>query len=286
MNSAIVARLNAPFPEASSLRDKLLGALVTGCFIAAFLVVFQPFGFHSAPNPGVLGCAFGAVTVISMISYELFFRYVLKIRTDVPSWSLWKWLCNVTGLLTWIAVGNFTLLAILYPSNTLSFAHFFVVWRNTALIGLIPTTVFGLLVQLRAKEHFRAQARELSAPVNPALSALTVEFTVNQEETLSLNADDILYIEAMQNYIAVYFFKFGEGVVGKAVVRDTLQNALVKLSGATIVRCHRSYLVNYTKVIDIVGNAQGLKLSLAGLEADTNITVSRSYVADFRALMA
>lgn len=280
------ARLNEPFPEASRFRDKLLGAAGTGGFIAAFLIVFQPFGFHTAPNPGALASAFGAVTTIAMVSYEVFFRLLLKIKTDVPSWTLWKWLTSVAGLLTWIALGNFTLLAILYPGYTQSAEYFLLVWRNTVLIGLIPTAVFGLLVQLRATEHFRAQAKELHRPTSHANQTLTVEFSLNQEQTLALCADDVLYIEAMQNYISVYYFERGQDLVEKAIVRDTLQNALTQLIGSTTVRCHRSYLVNYTKVVDISGNAQGLKLSLAHLETDVTIPVSRSYVADFRALMA
>jgi DNA-binding LytR/AlgR family response regulator len=47
-----------------------------------------------------------------------------------------------------------------------------------------------------------------------------------------------------------------------------------------IKRCHRSYIINESKIVSVRGNAQGLKLSLSNVEEE--VPVSRSYLYLFR----
>ena len=59
---------------------------------------------------------------------------------------------------------------------------------------------------------------------------------------------------------------------------NTLHMSLqqVKLPNFHIIRCHRSFVVNLDHVIEVGGNAQGLKLHLNMLE--DYIPVSRKYI--------
>ena len=93
---------------------------------------------------------------------------------------------------------------------------------------------------------------------------------------LELNIQELLYVEAMQNY-AMIFLADGSS----QIVRSTLKFLESTLSPYHIIRTHRSYLVNLKNVKMVSGNAQGLKLSLQG--TDTIVPVSRSYIASVKA---
>ncbi|MEM9261690.1 MAG: LytTR family DNA-binding domain-containing protein, partial [Bacteroidota bacterium] len=66
-------------------------------------------------------------------------------------------------------------------------------------------------------------------------------------------------------------------------IRATLSGLEQQLRASTILRCHRSYLVNPNHIRQARGNAQGLRLSLVALEEE--VPVSRAYVSQLRALM-
>jgi DNA-binding LytR/AlgR family response regulator len=54
-------------------------------------------------------------------------------------------------------------------------------------------------------------------------------------------------------------------------------------SGHDFFRCHRTYIVNTSKIADVSGNAQGLKLEIE--KTEFKIPVSRSQIPEFKKLM-
>ena len=68
-----------------------------------------------------------------------------------------------------------------------------------------------------------------------------------------------------------------ENTLKKVTYRVTLSSLEIQLKEASsLIRCHRSYLVNLNKVKNISGNAQGLKLEL--INQSEIIPVSRNYI--------
>jgi hypothetical protein len=254
-------------------------------FIAAFLYFFKPFGMHREPHPELVCLAYGGVTFFCCTTHNWFLTYALRIETDSPNWSLWKWSLSMLGLLVWIAVGNVCLMDWLYPHFQLTWASFLVMLRDTLLLGTIPVVVSGLLIQLRAARRFQAEAQTLDSKPKPEPNTeadeQTITFAVSAEQNQTLTCDQIAYVQAMQNYVVVHYHTRSGGTE-KMTVRDTISNTLQALVGSSVVRCHRSYLVNYAKVAQVEGNAQGLKLRLSGF-ADVSVPVSRSYVPEFKA---
>ncbi len=62
--------LNRPFPYDTSIFNKWKIALVFGSFIAAFLIVFAPFGLHEVP--AYLRATYGVVTFFALESSRCF----------------------------------------------------------------------------------------------------------------------------------------------------------------------------------------------------------------------
>ncbi len=292
MLKSLIAKLNDPFPESAFGKEKVIEVCYVGLFVAGFLFLFNPFGLQNMPlGIAISSLIFGLITVVFGVSYYWFCFAILKLKTDVPSWTLWKWLIFTSLMTCWIAVGNFGYLVLSVPEN-FDISYFPRMLQYTIMVGITPIVVGGLLTQLNAAKRNQIQAEEIlkqeSAEVTPTEDKLVV-FDVNNEKTLQLHSDDILFIEAMQNYLMVhYIIKHADDDTQNAmdhqIIRSTLSRAAEKTRNTGLVRCHRSFIVNPRHVINITGNAQGLKLQLNATQR-REIPVSRSYLVSFKAAM-
>lgn len=286
MLSNILRKLNEPFPEQLSGISVLKETLFIGLFVALFLYIFNPFGLQNMPQGVALSSAiFGLITVLFSLLFKLFVVHALKIQTDLPSWTLLKWLIMTSLMVCWVAIGNFTFLIASLPNN-FGLQDFPKMLQSTIMVGITPIVVSGMLIQLRAARKNTEYASQLTAENSPSSSSTVansqrVNFTVSNGDGLDVAVNDILAIEAMQNYLMVFHYSTSNQSVQQTMIRSTLANALAQLEGTDIRQCHRSYLVNLSKVDVIDGNAQGLKLTINGLINKT-IPVSRRYISVFK----
>ena len=94
-------------------------------------------------------------------------------------------------------------------------------------------------------------------------------------ETLSIQCDQILFIQAEVNYSRIVWI---EGKQRKEkVLRATLKTLEEQLSGTNIMRCHRSYLFNASQYT-LSGNSRGYKLK--SVTDPFEIPVSRAMSRD------
>ena len=101
----------------------------------------------------------------------------------------------------------------------------------------------------------------------------------NQGDVLEIDADSVLAVQALDNYVNVFYEQ--KGRLQTAMLRNTLTN--IADQAATVpdlYRSHRGWLVNTKRVIRVDGNAQGLKLTVEHLP--NKVPVSRSNIAGYR----
>jgi DNA-binding LytR/AlgR family response regulator len=99
-----------------------------------------------------------------------------------------------------------------------------------------------------------------------------------------LGLNDLLFARAADNYVEVHHLRAGQP--RRTVLRNSLKalgDALLP-HGDRFLRCHKSHLVDLHKVQRVSGNAQGLRLHLAGVEEP--IPVSRQLTATVRERLA
>ena len=84
--------------------------------------------------------------------------------------------------------------------------------------------------------------------------------------------DDILYLEALGDYVKVFTTE------KRHMVLATLKSFEEKLSGQGFMRVHRSYIINLKKV-------QGFARNTVVVEG-TDIPVSRSYKAELKEVLS
>ena len=108
-------------------------------------------------------------------------------------------------------------------------------------------------------------------------SVLTL--TGSTSETVTLQIQHLLYIEAVGNYVKIY--QLNEGQVRSDLLRTTSKQIEADLSGyPMIVRCHRAFLVNLQQVEQIISKSGSMQLLIK--HSHETIPVSRSNVAQVK----
>jgi hypothetical protein len=146
--------------------------------------------------------------------------------------------------------------------------------RNTALVLLLPYSIMWLYFSWRDKKE---QIEKMAGI--PALSGNVRDmipfFDDKSVLKFSVKKENLLYLESAENYVTICYLN--KGKMSKYLLRDTLKKMEENFSGTEIIRCHRSYMVNFEKVKVIRKEKDGLKLELDAPSA-IDIPVSKTYV--------
>jgi len=145
--------------------------------------------------------------------------------------------------------------------------------RHTSLTLLLPYTMLWLWFswhdsKLRLQEISEQPDGSGQKPMIPLRDEKGVL-------RLSLKRSDILYMQASDNYVTVWYQS--QSKVTKFMLRNTLKTMEDELKQESIIRCHRSYLVNIGNVKLIRREKEGLALELDSTPAST-VPVSRTYM--------
>lgn len=98
-------------------------------------------------------------------------------------------------------------------------------------------------------------------------------------ESLTIEPNDIIYIESIANYINIVYFKDSE--LCQKRIRSSLKDIESVLESHTyIVHIHRAFLVNIRFITQVTGNSAGYKVELFG--CDKVLPVSKSNVQLFK----
>lgn len=280
----ILKNLSRPFPEEGNFKKQLRSFAGVAFFIFAVLYFMRPFGLTGGGKSLLLvTLGFGLVSFVVPLLYYVLFAYVLKIKRNVPGWTLGKWILYMLGLLLCISFGNFSYVLWLYPGYTAFDWHTFLnMAYATVSLGLIPVFFTGFVIQRRAERlnTEAATAIQKRKPPLPEEQAITL-VSYNEKQTLTAKESEILWLESRQNYVTVFHLK--DDAITETTLRNTLKSMGEQLPPAVFLRCHQSFIVNTDLIEKAEGNAQGLRLTLRG-GAGTEVPVSRRYVNDLRAV--
>ncbi|MEO0734569.1 MAG: LytTR family DNA-binding domain-containing protein, partial [Bacteroidota bacterium] len=239
----------------------------------------RPQGIHLAGNPLLKCLGYGLVTFLVGVAYAFVTTRLLGWKKCGPNWTLGRWILDCGLLLACISVGNF-----FFYNATVGWSAFHIlvlagISVPTVLIGLFPIAASGMAIQLRAeREHQRVAGQVLLATAGQHSSVTRSRLTALGDGSFTVDAATLLFCESRQNYVRCVYLS--EGEVREQTIRATLTGVAEQLRGSTLLRCHRSYLVNVEHIRQAQGNAQGLRLELIG--TDEEVPVSRTYVSVLR----
>jgi hypothetical protein len=143
---------------------------------------------------------------------------------------------------------------------------------NTALVLLLPYTILLLYFSRREQERrLRRIEEEKETTGKPNVLSFRDE---KGELRLSLSRASLLYIASSDNYVVIWYLN--KGKVTRYLLRNTLKALEEQLADSTILRCHRSYMVNFDHVKVIRRGKEGVYLEL-GIEKMPDIPISKTY---------
>ncbi len=270
--------LAKPFPQEESFLGSVRIIALICVFVVLFLYIFKPFGIHTMESKQLLICVgFGVVSFLASVLYELIIVFVLKIKGAAANFTFGKWIIYLVGVMFFISLANFLFVRIVV-FGYIEWALFPYMVRGTLAIGIFPIVTMGALALLRQEKKYQTIAEEINQK-DASSSSRNLDATSKGEHIFDIPLDQVRYVEAMQNYIKIGYLDT-QGQLQEKMERATLKSLLAEPLNQSILRCHRSFLVNRGSIVSTSGNAQGLLLSLAG--CDKQVPVSRSYISSFR----
>ena len=144
---------------------------------------------------------------------------------------------------------------------------------NTSLVLLLPYSVLHFYFSYQEKER---QLRLLEEDRAEAANILWVFsfYDEKHELRLSVKRTNLLYIESADNYVCIWYLN--KGVLTKFMLRNSLKSIEESLAETNVLRCHRSYMVNFDQVKVIRREKDGIYLEL-GVEKVPDIPISKTY---------
>jgi len=145
------------------------------------------------------------------------------------------------------------------------------------LIVAIPYSIITLYAAYRDKtEELEMLQYELSLAGEPSVAypSLVNLYDYNGTLKLTINSDSLYYMESQDNYVKIYYEN--QGKLLSYMLRCRTKAIEENLAETSMVRCHRSYMVNVMKINHIKKGGKARYIVLTN-EDIKPIPVSKSY---------
>ena len=268
------------YPAPRPVLKSLIIAVLSGLFIALFLLYFKPFNLHLNTDGNMVFhmSFFGCITTFVLLFFLFVFPLLLPNLFSDKNWKLGYQV--ILNMLILIVIATFNSIYSNYM-NSIPFGwdSYWLILSRTSVLGILPIAFitfsdYYLKVKsslnsasniIKNKKEFLKDLKEVTHQISTDLKS----------ETFSFKENDFNYAIAVGNYIDMC--SLDENTLKKVTYRVTLSSFEIQVKeSSNLIRCHRSYLVNLNKVKNISGNAQGLKLEL--INQSEIIPVSRNYI--------
>lgn len=269
-----------PYPFPTTYKSKFLISIGFGLFIFLFLLIFTPFNFRDLKDEVLYFALMYGIITTSILLLNLLLAPVIFTNIFNPNkWTIYKMIIYVLEIMLIISFANWffsNLHGNFFAKKGNSFLFFITV---TFLVGIFPLFIYVYITERVANKKYQNIADNISKAQkinqNSDNGKKQIIFVgENKREKLTLLLNDFLCISSEKNYANIIYLKDGE--IKNVLFRTSLNKIEAQLSDyKSIVRCHKSYIVNTKQVEKIQGNARSYLLKIPKL--DFLIPVSRNF---------
>lgn len=269
--------LNTPIPPYLNEKKNTVALVVfTAIFAVGFINIYSPFEVSSWQKKTDL-TLFTFSTFIALVGMLIVVvsRMLMYHFYKNKSLILWKYLVWIFGELACMALFYSLFLKLALKDERLFTELLELNLKNVSLILLLPYTISWLYFAWQDKKEQVEKIEETTVAAGSSSLDMIAFYDEKQELRLSVQKESLLYLESAENYVSICYLN--KGKVSKYLLRNTLKKMEDLFSGSEIIRCHRSYMVNFMKVKIIRKDKDGLVLELDSPTA-LDIPVSKTYV--------
>ena len=285
--------MNKSHKETISIR------FISTAFMVLAIAIFKPFGLEVWQWQAYIHllCIF-ALGLISCFITEIILRYILRMPRSydrgvsyIIGRNLRFQLINTPLVALLICLYRHFAMSSLVESNQLSPSNYL---ETLAIIAFLSFAI-GLYWRFKFRSRYLAaeleETRQLNEQLKKTQNALVkgdapqeasdtqVVLSGTTNESVSLDITNLLYIEAVGNYVKVC--QLLDGNVKTDMLRATSKQMEENLQAyPLIVRCHRAFLVNLGQVEQIVSNSRTMQLVMK--HSHDAIPVSRSNMSQIK----
>ena len=272
--------LSQPYPIYDSAKRRWIIILGMGIFVYLFLLFFRPFGLNTLPRDSAhiillgYGIICSCILFIDLIVVPFLFPSLFK----EEKWTVWKEIIYILWNISTIGFGNAFYTNWHWKTN-LTMQWLINFQLMTLMVAILPVSALVLIKYITLLRKNLKETVALSQTMNhkKRLDAFKDEMIMlsaeNPRDNIMLPANDLMFINAADNYIEVHYLENGNAK--KKLIRSSLKNARNDLKAYTaFYRCHRAWIVNLDMVKSITGNSQGYRLLMENSELQ--IPVSRN----------
>ena len=283
---------------------------VSCAFMVLAIAIFKPFGLGVWQWQAYIHLlAIFALGMFSCFLTEVILRYIVRMPRSydrgisyIISRNLRFQCINTTLVSLLICIYRHFAMSSLVEGNKLSLSNYL----ETLVIIAFLSFAIGLYWRFKFRSRYLAAELEETRQMNEQLkklqtlntgaprqteddlpigdtdqdSQITLEGTTNEHVTLDIS--DLLYIEAVGNYVKVCKLQGNEAHAN--MLRATMKQMEDALEAyPMIVRCHRAFMVNLAQVEQISSNSRAMQLVMR--HSHDAIPVSRSNVNKLKELL-
>jgi len=248
--------------------------LFTAIFALIFINVYSPFGIGSFKvnqwQPLVYSSIITLTGVLVVVVSRLIMYYVSK-KKSISYWNYFVW---VFAEVFFMAIFYSLFVKIFLHNSALYLDLLKSYMLNTALVLLLPYSTLWLFFSWRDK----AQQLDLLTSGQTLVDNSKNMVPFHDEKgmlRISLKLESLLYLEAADNYVKIHYLN--KEKVSKFLLRNSLKKLEETLKFPEILRCHRSYMVNFEKIKVVRKDKDGLVLEFDS-PVSSDIPVSKTYV--------
>lgn len=259
------------------VKDKIGSIVLISISVSLMLYIFQPFSFnlYSGNKPGV-SLGFGAVTFAGMYLFNYAFKK--RVTKTIKKWTILSEIVSVLGLILTIAILNYIYFSIVLMDFSFNLIVLLYVVYYTFFIGLIPSIVSVLI---KYNRFLNGKLNSLIDNKDDDDFYMTITNELTKEKDLKIKLSEFLFAEADRNNVEVHYLQ-DEELKSKSI-RTTITTVQDELNHPNLFRCHRSFIINLTKIESAKGNSNGYSIKLKHYKKE--LPISRKYVAAFRSFI-
>ncbi len=285
MRNKVLRYLSQP----ASINNKpWLSVLICAVVVFFILAIFEPFNFRlNSINQFWVLIGFVITTLIfTSISFVLL-PLIFKNFYNPIRWTIGKSLLNNFYLLLIMGVGIVCYDYFIITNQLPQYfpMGFLIDLFATLTIGIIPLSIITIIIQNSSLKRNLTSSNEINQILSERVKALSkdddkiITLKGSVKESITLNPEDILYIESEGNYVNIFYRQ--QNMTTNKLLRSTIKQLEESLQNfPMLIRCHRAFIVNTNFILSTKGNAQGYLLTLNYTSSE--IPVSRTYLKDIK----
>ncbi|WP_136467725.1 LytR/AlgR family response regulator transcription factor [Flagellimonas onchidii] len=261
-------------PYLDSTRNRLILIGFVGLFSLAFLLVYVPFNINQWGK--------------SLIHEYILLGSAILLTTQFGVRRLLK--LNNFKLYSLVLFGVFEILLISYVFHLMylpeleafseKWDDFLTSVRQVGLVTVVPYVLVLIYFWVIEKVNKVTELENKIDISKQGSNSMLVIKGENDKIILAIKYGQLLYIKSAGNYLELYCKK-GEKVV-RELVRSSLKELEDKIEDSSIIRIHRSYMVNIAHLASVKKTRKGYSLSVKHMPEET-LTVSSGYRENFKA---